>query len=313
MQAPHKTNNHDEYWMRRALQLARKAAARDEVPVAALVVGPEGLISYAINTRERQQTPLGHAELFALHKAASKGGSWRLSDCTLYVTLEPCVMCAGAIQQSRIARVVYGATDPKAGAVESLFHILNDHRLNHQVQVQAGVLQQECSQLLQDFFKERREEKKTEKSQKVFRDRASVVVFHNNKILGFHAVDPTSQAPYFFLPGGAVESSESPAEAAARECLEETGYKVRILEETAFERKYDFFWDGRLHACRTVFFIAELDQDWTEPQKVEDASYHHGVDWIEARRANDIFSYNKDILWAVQKLLKIARKKSALR
>lgn len=299
--------------MKKALQLAHKAAARGEVPVAALVVGPEGLIAHAINTRERQQTPLGHAELFALHKASQKRGSWRLSDCTLYVTLEPCVMCAGAIQQSRIGRVVYGAVDPKAGAVESLFNVLSDQRLNHQVEITAGVLKEDCSRLLQNFFKDRREEKRSEKTDKVYRERTSVVVLHKNKILGFHAVDPTSQTPYFFLPGGAIEPGESASAAAARECLEETGYKVRVLEETAFERKYDFPWDGRIHACRTIFYVGVLEQEWTPPHKVEDATYHKGVDWVDAAKASTIFAYNKDILWAVQKLLKTARKKSALR
>ncbi|AFX99929.1 tRNA adenosine(34) deaminase TadA [Bdellovibrio bacteriovorus] len=305
------TPAHDEKWMRKAVALAKKAAERDEVPVAAIVVGPEGMISYAINTRERQQSPLGHAELLALHKASQKRGSWRLSDCTLYVTLEPCVMCAGAIQQSRISRVVYGAKDAKAGAVESLYHILNDSRLNHQVEVSAGILEDDCSELLQGFFKGRRDEKKSEKAQKVFRDRASVVVLHEGKVLGFHAVDPTAQVPYFFLPGGAVEKGETPAATAARECLEETGYKIRILQDSAFERVYNFPWDGKVHACRTVFYVGVLDQKWVPPGKIEDASYHQGVDWVSAKDAAKVFGYNKDILWAVQKLLKTAQKVAA--
>lgn len=307
------TTAHDEKWMKKALQLGRKAAVRDEVPVAAIVVGPEGLISYAINTRERQQTPLGHAEILALHKASQKRGSWRLSDCTLYVTLEPCIMCAGAIQQSRVARVVYGATDPKAGGVHSLYQILNDPRLNHQVEVTGGLLENECSELLQSFFKDRRVEKKTDKAQKVYRERSSVVVLHKNQVLGFHAVDPTSEIPYFFLPGGAIEEGETPSESAARECLEETGYRVRILEETAFERKYDFPWDGKVHACKTIFFVGVLDQEWVAPPQVEDASYHRGVDWIDEKTVSDVFSYSKDILWAVQKLLKTAKKKNQSR
>ncbi|WII70766.1 tRNA adenosine(34) deaminase TadA [Bdellovibrio sp. 22V] len=304
----------DEKWMRKALSLARKAGEKGEIPIAALLVDSEGqLVAWAINTRERQQTPLGHAELFALHKASQKRKSWRLSDCTLYVTLEPCVMCAGAIQQARLKRVVYGASDPKGGAVESLYSVLNDSRLNHQVEITKGVLAAECGEVIQDFFKHRRDEIKSGKTQKVFRDRASVVVVHKNKILGFHAIDPTSKAPYFFIPGGAIESGESAAETAARECWEETGYKVRILEETAFERKYDFLWDGRVHACRTLFYVGVLDQEWTPPHKVEDASYHRGVEWIDVKHAAKVFSYNKDILWAVQKLLKTAQKKSALR
>ncbi|UOF00211.1 tRNA adenosine(34) deaminase TadA [Bdellovibrio reynosensis] len=303
----------DEQWMRFALSLAKKAAHKGEVPVAALLVGPEGLITQAINTRERQQTPIGHAELFCLHKASQKKGNWRLNECTLYVTLEPCVMCAGAIQQSRVQRVVYGATDPKGGAVKSLFQVLNDDRLNHKVDVTSGVLEKECSELLHGFFQSRRDEEKAEKAQKVYRKRASVIVVHKNKILGFNAVDPVSQEPYFFLPGGRVEDGETPKETAERECLEETGYRVRVLEETAFERKYDFNWNGEIHACDTVFYVAQLDEEWSEPKDVRDTDYHQGVDWIEAKNASDVFSYNKDILWAVQKLLKTAQKKSALR
>lgn len=307
------TSLDDRKWMLHALRLAKKAAAKGEVPIAALVVGPDGLISWAINTRERQQTPLGHAELFAIHKASQKKHSWRLNECTLYVTLEPCVMCAGAIQQARFKRVVFGAPDPKGGGVSSLYHILNDSRLNHQVEVTSGVLASECSALLQDFFQNRRDEKKTEKSEKIFRDRTSVIVVHKNKILGFHAIDPHSNSPYFFIPGGAIEPGESASESAARECLEETGYRVRILEETAFERKYDFFWNGKTHSCRTQFFVGVLDQEWTPPHKVKDADYHKGVAWLDVKSIPEVFSYNKDILWAIQKLVKTALKKSALR
>jgi len=307
------SHGEDLQWMRKALSLAKKAGAKGEVPIAAVVVGPEGLVSWAINTRERQQTPLGHAELFALHKAAFKRRNWRLSDCTLYVTLEPCVMCAGAIQQARLKRVVYGAADPKGGAVESLYSVLNDGRLNHQVEVTKGVLAHECTAVLQDFFRHKRGEKKNEKSLKEFRHRASVVVIHKNKILGFHAVDPLTKAEYFFIPGGAIESGETPVQTATRECLEETGYQIRILEETAFERKYDFFWNGQINACHTVFYVGVLDQEWTPPHKIHDADYHKGVEWIDLKKVKETFRYNKDILWAVEKMVKAAKKKSALR
>lgn len=303
----------DSKWMQKAISLAQVAAQKGEVPIAALVVGPEGLISFAINTRERQQTPLGHAELFALHKASQIRKSWRLEDCTLYVTLEPCVMCAGAIQQARLKKVVYAAADPKNGAVDSLYHVLNDPRLNHQVTVESGVLSSKSIFLLQKFFQERREEIRAVKANKVYRERASVIVFHKNKILGFHAVDPVSETPYFFMPGGAIEPGEKPAETAERECLEETGYKIRVLENSAFERKYDFFWNGKVNPCRTIFYLGILDQEWNPPHKIKDADYHKGVEWLDIKMIPQIFGYHKDILWAVQKLLKTAKKNSALR
>ena len=302
----------DVKWMKQALSLAQKAAIKGEVPIAAILVGPEGLIASAINTRERQQTPLGHAELFVLHKASQKMKSWRLSECTLYVTLEPCVMCAGAIQQARLKRVVYGASDPKGGAVKSLFQVLNDPRLNHQVAVTSGVLEQECASLLQGFFQERRDETKALKAAKEYRNRTSVIVVHKNKILGFHAEDPTTKTPYFFMPGGMIESTETAAEAAVRECMEETGFKVRVLEDSAFIRKYDFPWDGKVNHCHTTFFLGVLEEEDSSPKEVSDASYHRGVAWIDKKDANKVFGYHPDILWAVQKLLKLAQKKSAL-
>lgn len=303
----------DIKWMKKALNLAQKAATKGEVPIGAIVVGPEGLISYAINTRERQQTPIGHAEIVALHKAAKKRKSWRLSDCTLYVTLEPCVMCAGAIQQARLHRVVYGAADPKGGGVNSLYSILNDPRLNHSVSVTSGVLQSDCSLVLQSFFRERRNENKRKKVQKIFRDRASVVIIHDKKILGFNAIDPTSKVPYFFIPGGAIEAGETAAECAARECLEETGYEVHIQDHTAFERQYDFEWNGEINHCKTTFFLGHLAQPWQPPGQVQDADYHKGVQWLDIKKIHDAFKYHKDILWAVQKLLKTSQKKSTLR
>jgi tRNA(adenine34) deaminase len=299
----------DEYWMKKALQLASKAALRGEVPVAAIVVGPEGLISHAINTRERQQTPLGHAEIMALHKASKKRNSWRLSDCTLYVTLEPCVMCSGAIQQARLARVVYGAADEKAGAVKSLYRVLNDPRLNHQVEVSSGICAEESTDLLQNFFRNRRDEKKAEKAERIYRERSSVIVLHKNKILGFHAVDPTSKVPYFFLPGGGIEPGESAAATSERECMEETGYKIKILEDTAFEKKYDFPWNGELFSTKTVFFLGVLDEAYREPGTVTDGDYHKGVAWLDIKKVPEIFGYTTEVLWAVQKLIKTAKKR----
>lgn len=300
----------DEKWMRVALKLAQQAGKRGEVPVGAVLVSPSGeMLSVGSNVRETLTTPLGHAELQALHRAAKKSKSWRLVDCTLYVTLEPCLMCAGAIQQARIGRVVYGAADPKAGAVESLYRVFDDSRLNHQVEIQSGILAADCAELLKKFFFQRRAENKKAKTARIFRDRVSVVVVHKNKILGFRAIDPTSGQKYFFLPGGAVEKNETPAQAAVRECLEETGYDIEVLSESAFERKYDFFWDGQSYSCRTVFYLATIAAPEKAPAKVNDAAYHKGVEWLALKAIDQEFAYHEDILWAVQKLTKLARKK----
>lgn len=154
------TKNDDLFWMKKAFNLAQKAYDRNEVPVGCIIVEDNQIISSAYNLKESLQTPLGHAEVLAIHKAAKKKNSWRLENCTLYVTLEPCPMCAGVILQSRIKKIVFATTDPKAGAVSSLYSLLNDSRLNHQVEIVSGVLQQEASQLLKSFFKKLRTTKK---------------------------------------------------------------------------------------------------------------------------------------------------------
>jgi tRNA(adenine34) deaminase len=142
--------------MRQALGLASKAGIAGEIPVGAVVVYENQIIAEAGNRKEDNQDPVGHAELLAIRKAASALGRWRLTGCTLYVTLEPCTMCAGAIIHSRLDRVVYAATDPKAGAVHSLYEILSDRRLNHSPIVVTGVLEEEAAELLRAFFRGRR-------------------------------------------------------------------------------------------------------------------------------------------------------------
>ena len=139
-------------WMHRALELARSAFDAEEVPVGAVVVHRDCIIAEAHNQRETLQDPTAHAEMIAITQAAEALGSWRLTDCLLYVTLEPCPMCAGAIVQARIPTVVYGTTDPKAGACHTLYQITDDARLNHQTTVLGGVLQEECKAILQEFF-----------------------------------------------------------------------------------------------------------------------------------------------------------------
>ena len=142
--------------MRRALILAREAAVIGEVPVGALVVRQGLVISQAYNLRETCHDPTAHAERIALSMAGRSLGNWRLDGCTLYVTLEPCSMCAGAITLSRLDRLVYGANDPKAGACRSLYRLVDDSRMNHRVRQTFGVLADECGALLEEFFSERR-------------------------------------------------------------------------------------------------------------------------------------------------------------
>ena len=149
----------DIKFMKMALAEARKAYQRAEVPIGAVVVCNDQVVGRGFNLREQTQDPTSHAEMIALREAAANETSWRLEDCRLYVTLEPCPMCAGAILQSRIKRLVYGASDPKAGAVRSLYQLLDDERFNHQVEVEAGVMEKESAQLLKDFFRELRKRK----------------------------------------------------------------------------------------------------------------------------------------------------------
>jgi tRNA(adenine34) deaminase len=146
---------HDR-WMRLALDEARAAAAEDEVPVGAVVVAAGRVVASAHNQREQLQDPTAHAEMIALTQAAAALGSWRLEGCVLFVTLEPCPMCAGAILQARVPLVVWGAADPKAGAVESLYRLFEDPRLNHRVEHVGHVLAEECGHLLSEFFRARR-------------------------------------------------------------------------------------------------------------------------------------------------------------
>lgn len=146
----------DLYWMKKALGLASRASDQGEVPVGAIIVKDGKALAWARNEKEALGSALGHAECLAIHRASRKLGGWRLTGATLYVTLEPCLMCAGAIQQARIDRVVFGARDPKGGAVETLYQVLGDQRLNHRCDVRGGVLAEDCGGILSQFFKRRR-------------------------------------------------------------------------------------------------------------------------------------------------------------
>jgi tRNA(adenine34) deaminase len=145
-----------EIFMRLALRQAEAAAAAGEVPVGAVIVLDNQVIAEAHNQREQLHDPTAHAEMIAITQAAAAIGDWRLEGCTLYVTLEPCPMCAGAILQARIPTLFFGAADPKAGAVQTLYRLLTDERLNHRVQVHGGVCAEECSDVLARFFRQQR-------------------------------------------------------------------------------------------------------------------------------------------------------------
>ncbi|MBZ5753167.1 MULTISPECIES: tRNA adenosine(34) deaminase TadA [Metabacillus] len=150
----------DQYFMKIAIEEARKAQKIGEVPIGAVIVIDGKVVSTAFNLRERDQRSIAHAEILAIDKACNALGTWRLEEATLYVTLEPCSMCAGAIVLSRIKRVVYGAADPKGGCAGTLMNLLQEQRFNHQVEITKGVEEDVCSSLLSAFFKELRERKK---------------------------------------------------------------------------------------------------------------------------------------------------------
>ena len=155
-----------QQFMRAAIEEAHKAELLDEVPIGAVVTYKGKIIGRGHNMREKFQDVTYHAEMLAIMEACTYMHSWRLEDCDLYVTLEPCMMCSGAIVNARIRNVFYGAKDPKAGTVDSLYHLLNDKRLNHQVYVSSGLLGDECSQLLKDFFRAVRKRRKLARKKK---------------------------------------------------------------------------------------------------------------------------------------------------
>lgn len=146
----------DLSWMQQAYALAQKAEQQGEVSIGAVLVKDDRLVAAGYNQTIAQNDPTAHAEVMALRAAADAIGNYRLLDTTLYVTLEPCAMCAGALVQARVTRLVYACADPRAGAAGSIFNVVSNEALNHRLQVTSGVMAQECSQLLQDFFQQRR-------------------------------------------------------------------------------------------------------------------------------------------------------------
>ncbi|WP_078414537.1 tRNA adenosine(34) deaminase TadA [Priestia abyssalis] len=156
-------NEEDRYYMKKAIEEAKKAETIMEVPIGAVIVQDGEIIAKGHNLRETEQRSIAHAELLAIDEACRKVGTWRLENATLYVTLEPCPMCAGAIVLSRVKRVVFGAYDPKGGCAGTLMNLLEEEKFNHQAEVVGGVLEEECGQLLTNFFRKIRLEKKKRK------------------------------------------------------------------------------------------------------------------------------------------------------
>ena len=156
-------NNDDERYMAEAIRQARKAVAIDEVPIGCVIVHDNKIIARGYNRRNCDASTLAHAEIMAIRKASKKLGDWRLEECTMYVTLEPCPMCAGAIVQARIPKVVIGAMNPKAGCAGSILDMFQVKQFNHQVESEKGVLEEECRNLMKNFFKELRKKKKKAK------------------------------------------------------------------------------------------------------------------------------------------------------
>ena len=147
-------------YMKAALKEAEKARMKDEVPIGCVIVLNDKIIAKAHNIRESKQNPVGHAEILAIQKASKKLDSWRLENCEMYVTIEPCIMCAGAIIQSRIKIVYYGAPDIKGGALGSSIDVLEAKNINHRPEIYPGIMEEECSNLVKDYFKSKREKKK---------------------------------------------------------------------------------------------------------------------------------------------------------
>ena len=156
----------DAIYMKEALKQAKKAYKIKEVPIGCVIVHEDKVIARGYNKRNSKKNTLAHAEIIAINKASKVLGDWRLEDCTMYITLEPCQMCAGAIVQARVKRVVIGSMNPKAGCGGSILNLLQMEQFNHQVDVERGILEEECSQMLKEFFKELREEKRYEKEKK---------------------------------------------------------------------------------------------------------------------------------------------------
>ena len=155
----------DEKYMKEAMKQAKKAAAIEEVPIGCVIVYKDKIIARGYNKRNLKKNTLAHAEILAMNKASKVLGDWRLEECTMYVTLEPCPMCAGAIVQARIPKVVIGSMNPKAGCAGSVLNVLQTDGLNHQVEIESGILGEDCSCMLSDFFRELRKLKKARKKQ----------------------------------------------------------------------------------------------------------------------------------------------------
>lgn len=297
----------DNYWMKKVLTFAQKAMDQNEVPIGALIVDQNNkLVASAFNQKESLQSCIAHAEILAIHRASKKLKNWRLENCTLYVNVEPCSMCASALLQSRIGRIVYGCSEPKMGAIQSKLSLLELEAYSWRPDVKSGVLAEESTQMMTSFFSNLRNQKADLIKE---REVTAVFVFHNDKLLGFTGVDPTSKVSHFFLPGGKVEHAESPIETGIRETLEETGYKIQIFEDSYFYREYLYPWDGQTYRRKTHFFVGILNQEWHPPVRQQDADYNLGPSWISVDEIPKKLNYHSAISMAANKAMKFWKRK----
>ena len=170
----------DEKYMKEAMKQAKKAAKLMEVPIGCVIVYEDKIIARGYNRRNTDKNTISHAEMNAIKKASKKLGDWRLEDCTMYITLEPCQMCAGAIVQARVSRVVIGSMNPKAGCAGSILNLLEMQQFNHQVEVTRGIMEEQCSQMLTNFFKELRAWKKQQKQRLTEENQGSIILQKEN-------------------------------------------------------------------------------------------------------------------------------------
>ena len=259
----------DKAYMELALAEARKAAELGEIPIGAVLVYNGEVIAKAHNLRETDQDATAHAEILVIRQACARLNRWRLSGCTLYVTVEPCPMCSGAIVNSRIDRVVYGCPDVKAGGAESIFNIITNPNLNHCAQVTSGVCEEECAEVMRSFFQRRRKERKAAKNLPKPVEVVAALIWRDGKFMICQRPANKARALLWEFVGGKVESGETKEQALLRECMEELNITIKVQD--VFTDVTHSYPDLLVHL---TLFNAEITSG--EPQLLE----HNDLRWI---------------------------------